>query len=205
MFTSRLDVVIPALQVPPSQLQPSPHSLILLVQGDSSMSKLSRRQLLKLGAAGAAGAMAAPYFIPSGVLAADGKPGANERVAVGAIGVGGRATLLLQQLPEDGQIDRPLRLQRAAGRKVQGRSQGQLADLSELPPDPRTQRHRCGDHRHPGMAASDPQHPRLPGGKRRLRRKAADALHSRRPRAGQCRAETRVASSRSVPNSGRWP
>ena len=68
------------------------------------MSKLSRRRLLKLGAAGAAGAMAAPYFIPTGVLAADGKPGANERVAVGAIGVGGRATLLLQQLPEDGQL-----------------------------------------------------------------------------------------------------
>jgi len=60
------------------------------------MSKLSRRQLLKCGAAGAAGAIAAPYFISSGVLAAGGKPGANERIAVGAIGVGHRATLLLQ-------------------------------------------------------------------------------------------------------------
>ncbi len=68
------------------------------------MNKLSRRQLLKFSAAGAAGAMAAPYFIPSGVLAADGKRGANERITVGAIGVGGRATLLLQQLPEDGQL-----------------------------------------------------------------------------------------------------
>jgi hypothetical protein len=64
------------------------------------MSKLSRRQLLKFAAAGAARTMAAPYFIPHCVLAADGKPGANERVAMGAIGVGGRATLLLQQLPE---------------------------------------------------------------------------------------------------------
>ena len=68
------------------------------------MNKLSRRQLLKFSAAGAAGAMAAPYFIPSGVLAADGKRGANQRITVGAIGVGGRATLLLQQLPEDGQL-----------------------------------------------------------------------------------------------------
>ena len=86
------------------------------------MRKLSRRQLLKFGAAGAAGAMAAPYFIPSGVLAADGKPGANERVAVGAIGVGGRATLLLQQLPEDGQLVALCDCNRAAGREVQGRS-----------------------------------------------------------------------------------
>ena len=51
------------------------------------MSKLSRRRLLKFAAAGAACTIAAPYFIPRGVLAADGKPGANERVAVGAIGV----------------------------------------------------------------------------------------------------------------------
>ncbi len=41
------------------------------------MSRLSRRELLKYSAAGAAGAMAAPYFIPIGVLAADGKPDAN--------------------------------------------------------------------------------------------------------------------------------
>ncbi len=66
--------------------------------------RLPRRDFLKLAAAGAAGAYAVPYFIPSGVLAADGKPGANERVTVGAIGVGGRATLLLNQLPEGVQI-----------------------------------------------------------------------------------------------------
>jgi predicted dehydrogenase len=67
------------------------------------MNKVSRRQVLKC-AAGVAGAFGVPYLIPSGVLAADGKPGANERVAVGAIGVGGRASLLLDQLPKDGQI-----------------------------------------------------------------------------------------------------
>ena len=68
------------------------------------MDTFSRRQFLKSGIAGAAVASAVPYFVPRGVLAADGKPGANDRVAVAAIGVGGRATLLLQQLPEDGRI-----------------------------------------------------------------------------------------------------
>jgi len=67
-------------------------------------SQYRRRDFIKLAAAGTAGAIAAPYFIPSGVLAADGKPGANERITVGAIGVGGRATLLLEQLPESARI-----------------------------------------------------------------------------------------------------
>jgi predicted dehydrogenase len=70
----------------------------------STHTRFSRRRLLKFAAAGTAGALAVPYFIPSGVLAAGGKPGANERVAVGAIGVGFRASLLLSQLPEDAQI-----------------------------------------------------------------------------------------------------
>ena len=68
------------------------------------MNRLSRRQLLKIGTVGAAGAMAAPYLIPAGVLAAGGTPGANQRIGVGAIGVGGRASLLLDQLPKDGRI-----------------------------------------------------------------------------------------------------
>ena len=68
------------------------------------MNRLSRRQLLKIGAAGTAGAMATPYFIPSSVLAADDKPGANDRITIGAIGVGRRATLLLEQLPPAAQI-----------------------------------------------------------------------------------------------------
>jgi predicted dehydrogenase len=70
----------------------------------SDVPRVSRRHVLKLAAASAAGAFAAPYFIPSGVLAAAEKPGANERITIGAIGVGGRATLLLEQLPECAQI-----------------------------------------------------------------------------------------------------
>lgn len=68
------------------------------------MNKSSRRQLLKRGIVGSLTAVAAPYLIPRGVLAADGKPGANERITVGAIGVGGRASLLLEQLPGESQI-----------------------------------------------------------------------------------------------------
>ncbi|MCA9167827.1 MAG: Gfo/Idh/MocA family oxidoreductase [Planctomycetales bacterium] len=45
-----------------------------------------------------------PMIIPRTALSAPGRPGANDRITVGAIGVGGRASLLLQQLPEDGQI-----------------------------------------------------------------------------------------------------
>jgi predicted dehydrogenase len=73
-------------------------------QKTPDVSRFSRRRLLKFAAAGAASAVAVPYFIPSGVLAAGGKPGANERIGVGAIGVGGRASLLLDQLPESAQI-----------------------------------------------------------------------------------------------------
>ena len=68
------------------------------------MASLSRRQLLQRTAAVVAGGFSIPALIPAGVLAAEGKPGANERITVGAIGVGGRASLLLEQLPEDGQI-----------------------------------------------------------------------------------------------------
>ena len=54
------------------------------------MRSFSRRQLLRLGARGSGRRDGGPLFIPSGVLAAQGKPGANDRVAIGAIGVGGR-------------------------------------------------------------------------------------------------------------------
>jgi hypothetical protein len=57
------------------------------------MKRLSRRQLLQYGVARGGGMIATHYFIPFGVLAADGKPGANERITVGVIGVGGRARL----------------------------------------------------------------------------------------------------------------
>jgi predicted dehydrogenase len=48
---------------------------------------LSRRQFLRTASAAAAG-FAVPCFIPSGVLAFQGTPGANDRIGVAGIGVG---------------------------------------------------------------------------------------------------------------------
>jgi predicted dehydrogenase len=64
----------------------------------------TRRHFLATGATLAGGAFGVPTLIPRSALAAPGKPGANERIAVGAIGVGGRAALLLEQLPESAEI-----------------------------------------------------------------------------------------------------
>ncbi len=65
----------------------------------------SRRQFLAAAAkTTAAGTLGAPLLISRTALAAPGRPGANDRITVGAIGVGGRASLLLEQLPESGQI-----------------------------------------------------------------------------------------------------
>ncbi len=47
--------------------------------------QVKRREFL--GAAGAA--LSVPYFVPSSVLSAPGKPGANDRITLGYIGVGG--------------------------------------------------------------------------------------------------------------------
>lgn len=62
--------------------------------------RLSRREMLRKTAVG----ISLPLFIPRSVLGGGGKPGANEQIGVGCIGVGGRASLLLDQLPEDGRI-----------------------------------------------------------------------------------------------------
>ncbi len=57
----------------------------------SKQNKMNRRQFLAtMGAA-----ISAPYIIPSGVLAASGEPGANDRVAVALIGAGGRGRSLM--------------------------------------------------------------------------------------------------------------
>jgi predicted dehydrogenase len=62
--------------------------------------RLSRREMIKKTALG----LSLPLFVPRSVLGRPGQPGANEQIRVGAIGVGGRASLLLNQLPEDGRI-----------------------------------------------------------------------------------------------------
>lgn len=62
--------------------------------------KVPRRTFLKTaGAAAAAGtAFGAPQLIPSGALAAAGRKGANDRINVGHIGMGGRARGLYGEL-----------------------------------------------------------------------------------------------------------
>jgi len=59
-------------------------------------SEISRRRFLARTTLAAGAAI--PAFIPSRVL------GANDRIQVGIIGVGGRANLLIDQLPQPGQI-----------------------------------------------------------------------------------------------------
>ncbi len=63
--------------------------------------QLSRRELVKQGTLLGA---SAPMIIPRHVLGAPGKPGANDRIPVGVIGVGNRGNLLIDQLPEQGEI-----------------------------------------------------------------------------------------------------
>jgi predicted dehydrogenase len=54
---------------------------------------MDRRDFLRTSAAAAAG-ISLPCLIPSGVLARDGRPGANDVVKVGVIGCGGRSRLI---------------------------------------------------------------------------------------------------------------
>ena len=59
------------------------------------MSKLTRREFLTTSAAAAA-----PLILPSGVLARPGRPGANDKIVLGAIGVGGMGNRNMRQMYE---------------------------------------------------------------------------------------------------------
>jgi predicted dehydrogenase len=69
----------------------------------SQRGRTSRRRFLGTAAGTLAVAALGPGIATRAVRAA-GKTGANDRIRVGAIGVGGRASLLLQQLPESAEI-----------------------------------------------------------------------------------------------------
>lgn len=49
----------------------------------------SRRQFLRTTAAASAAGLAVPYLVPASALGAEGKPGANDKIAVALIGCGG--------------------------------------------------------------------------------------------------------------------
>jgi predicted dehydrogenase len=63
----------------------------------------TRREFLRRSTAGAAG-LSLPLLIPRSVLGEGTVPGANGRIRVGVIGVGGRARQLIDQLPEQARI-----------------------------------------------------------------------------------------------------
>ncbi len=95
-------------------------------------SPISRRRFLQTGATAAAG-VALPYFIPSGVLAAPGRPGANDRIVTGHIGTGGRGIGLLNQFKEQaGAVCDADRNHLAAAAKRVARPVRQYADYREL-------------------------------------------------------------------------
>jgi predicted dehydrogenase len=62
-----------------------------------SNGSLTRRELLKQSAAGAA-LLAAPWFVPAAVLGKDGKTAPSERITLGVIGIGPRGTYDLQAM-----------------------------------------------------------------------------------------------------------
>ena len=64
----------------------------------SISNRLPRRRFIEQTAALAAGTLAAPYFVPSTVLAAPGKPGANDRIGIAFVGTGRRANQMLGDL-----------------------------------------------------------------------------------------------------------
>lgn len=61
---------------------------------------MKRRDFLKAAAVG----VAAPVVIPRSVLAAPGQVGANDRIAVGIVGCGGRVSAVIQQAPPELQL-----------------------------------------------------------------------------------------------------
>jgi hypothetical protein len=63
--------------------------------------KMSRRQFLRMTAAGCA---AAPWFIPSRVVGRCGRPGAHEQIVLGIIGMGQRGNQLLDNIPNSGRV-----------------------------------------------------------------------------------------------------
>jgi predicted dehydrogenase len=68
----------------------------------SNLTDVSRRRFLTRAPLAAAAVF--PAIIPNYVLGAPGRPGANDRISIGVIGVGNRANLLIDQLPKPGQI-----------------------------------------------------------------------------------------------------
>lgn len=64
----------------------------------------SRREFIKRAAAATTAAVAAPMIVPAHVLGRENSAPPSETILIGAIGVGGRAGQLFEQIPETGRI-----------------------------------------------------------------------------------------------------
>jgi len=64
----------------------------------------SRRRFLRNTALSTMAGLVFPHIVPDRVFGKPGRPGANDRIQIGIIGVGGRGNLLIDQLPEPGRI-----------------------------------------------------------------------------------------------------
>jgi predicted dehydrogenase len=63
---------------------------------------ITRRGFIQKTVSRGAALFCAPYILPSGILAAPGRPGANDRIGVGVIGPGRQGTGLMGNYPRDG-------------------------------------------------------------------------------------------------------
>ncbi|MBP7934307.1 MAG: Gfo/Idh/MocA family oxidoreductase [Phycisphaerae bacterium] len=70
----------------------------------SDAKRISRREVLTGGAAVAAGAIGFPTIIPSHVLAAPGREGANDRIGIGIIGPGRQGSAVLADAAKRGRV-----------------------------------------------------------------------------------------------------
>ena len=156
----------------------------------------SRRRFLKNAALGVA---AVPFFVPHGVMAADGSPGANDKVGIGYIGVGRRGGQLFG-IPKDAEIRATSDLYFDRAKKVAAKLKVSPR-LRRLPQDARPERDRRGGHRHAGPLARAAVRPRLPGGQGRLLRKADEPHRRRRPQKWSTRQGSTSGSARLEPSN----
>lgn len=71
-----------------------------MTQSSEGFRRYSRRRFLRTATSIAAASVAAPLVIPTGVLARDGQPGANDKIGVAGIGIGRRGGQLLNELKD---------------------------------------------------------------------------------------------------------
>ncbi len=64
-------------------------------KASQTSNSVSRRNFLKRAGAATGGLLAAPYFIPARALGRDGAVAPSERIVLGAIGIGGRGSYVL--------------------------------------------------------------------------------------------------------------